>query len=205
MSVSNASPRLVLNIAGWLMGALSLLQLIDGIEAVTLVGQAKKWLHAYSSLVEKISGFLFGWMQWRWFQISEIEAHLLVLVLLLLVAVGRASLKSGRMRSRVEAIRSAPRRPTWLGLLALHLGKYLGILIGMFAAFLAMAILPIGVYVVGLLLVVWMAALVDALIRWEGPMEPVYARAVLSELTIVGVVAGSLVLFSHALDTWPFG
>jgi hypothetical protein len=187
------------------MGALSLLQLIDGIEAVTLVGQAKKWVHAYSSLVEKISGFLFGWMRWRWFHISEVEAHLLVLVLLLLAAVSRASFKTGRMRSRAEAIRSAPRRPTWLGLLALHLGQSIGILIGMFAAFLAMAILPIGVYVVALFLVVWIAALVDALIRWQGPMEPVYARAVLSELTIVGVVAAALVLFSHALETWPLG
>src|SRR5687768_9995308 len=133
MSASNPSPRLVLNIAGWLMGALSLLQLIDGIEAVTLVGQAKKWVHAYSSLVAKISSFLFGWMRWRWFQISELEAHLLVLVLLLLEAIARASLKTGRLRSRVEAIGSAPRRPTWLGLVALYLGQYIGLLIVMLA------------------------------------------------------------------------
>jgi len=77
----------------WFTGALSLLQLIDELTPVKLLGLFEVWVAAYSSLVHRISSFFFGWMRWQWFRIDETEAHVLVLACLLGAAIARGSRK----------------------------------------------------------------------------------------------------------------
>jgi hypothetical protein len=82
-----------LSILGWVLGGLSVLNLIHDLSPVKLYGLVKDWAAGYEALVEKIAGVLFGWIDWRWIKIDTNEVHLIVLSILLGSATLRASMQ----------------------------------------------------------------------------------------------------------------
>ena len=84
------------NILGWLVGGLSLLNLIEDLTPLTLFGKLKKWIHAYVAVVDQISDILFGWVHYRWVSISALETHALVVASVLIAAYFRAEFRNCR-------------------------------------------------------------------------------------------------------------
>ncbi|MFT3733033.1 MAG: hypothetical protein QM780_16700 [Hyphomicrobium sp.] len=80
-----------LSVFGWVLGGLSVLNLIHDLSPIKLYGLVKDWAEGYQSLVEKIGTFLFGWIDWRWVSIDRNEMHIIVLAILLGAATMRAS------------------------------------------------------------------------------------------------------------------
>jgi hypothetical protein len=86
----------ILSLLGWISGGLSLLNLIEDLTPLKLFRKLEKWVHAYSLFIEKISDFLFGWINLQWINISHLEAHLLVITFVVLGAYFRADYKAER-------------------------------------------------------------------------------------------------------------
>jgi len=81
---------MVLKIFGWLFATLSLINLIVDFNIVILYGKIKIWIEAYGMFVDKITSFLFGWLDFYWINISKLEAHILILTLIFSSAIMRA-------------------------------------------------------------------------------------------------------------------
>lgn len=79
---------------GWAPGALSVLSLIRDLTWVEVYGLVRQWLDVYDLLVRKITGFLFGWIDWRWIRLDDPESHVLVIGILLGSIAGRASYRT---------------------------------------------------------------------------------------------------------------
>ncbi|HEY0084309.1 MAG TPA: hypothetical protein VGB65_00215 [Allosphingosinicella sp.] len=84
---------------GWLFGGLSLIKLIEDLDLIKLYGALQDWTSAYGMFVAKVGDFLFGWIDWRWLKIEDIEYHVIVLATLLGGAVGRATYSTLLRRS----------------------------------------------------------------------------------------------------------
>lgn len=76
-----------------LMAALSFLNLLNDLTPIEVIGKLKLWLTAYTELVDRICGFLFGWIQFGWIEITQVEYHVLVISLVLTSAFLRAQTK----------------------------------------------------------------------------------------------------------------
>jgi hypothetical protein len=83
---------------GWLFSALSILELVDQLNAVHIYGLLKNWTAAYSSFVVNVKTFLFGWIHFGWMSIDKPEAHVLVICSVFAAAFFRAEFR----RQRVE-------------------------------------------------------------------------------------------------------
>jgi len=84
---------MILRAFGWLIGALSLLNLIDDLSPVILYGRLDRWVKAYSEFVSDVSDFLFGWIDLWWISISETESHLIIIGMIFLMTCIRVGLK----------------------------------------------------------------------------------------------------------------
>lgn len=87
----NAPSHPLSHVFAWVTGGLSLLNLIRDLTPIELFGRVSDWVDAYSLLIRKIRFYLFAWLDWRWFNISETEGHVLVLTILFVLAWIRAS------------------------------------------------------------------------------------------------------------------
>lgn len=79
---------------GWVPGALSFLNLIRDMTLVEVFGLVRQWLDLYDLLVRRITGFLFGWIDWRWIRLDDAESHVLIIGILLGGVAGRASYRT---------------------------------------------------------------------------------------------------------------
>ncbi|MFN9546788.1 MAG: hypothetical protein ACK6AD_06920 [Cyanobacteriota bacterium] len=86
----------IFSLLGWISGGLSLLNLIEDLTPLKLFGKLEKWVQAYSLFIEKISDFLFGWINLQWINISPLEAHLLVITFVVVGAYFRVEFKAQR-------------------------------------------------------------------------------------------------------------
>ena len=82
---------ILLRIAGWSLGATSLLNLIQDAGLVSIVEKLALWLRAYNDFVVVIGGYLFGWMSFAYMDISPHELHIIVLTSVFASAAGRTT------------------------------------------------------------------------------------------------------------------
>ena len=71
-------PRSKFSIIGWVLGALSLLNLVEDLTPMKIVGKLRIWLEAYSSVIETIRFRVLGWIDFAWLNVDESEAHAIV-------------------------------------------------------------------------------------------------------------------------------
>lgn len=88
MNTSNAMPRVL----GWLIGGLSLVSLVQSSISLLLHPSIQLLIGSYGLAVAELFKFLTGWIGLPWFNISEIERHFIVI----LVICQSALLNSGR-------------------------------------------------------------------------------------------------------------
>ncbi len=81
------------SLIGWLLGGLSLLNLIEDLTPLKLLGKLRKWMEAYSLAIDRIGDFLFGWIKYEWIGINTIETHALVIISVVVAASFRAEYK----------------------------------------------------------------------------------------------------------------
>ena len=75
------------------LGGLSLLNLIEELSPLKVLGKLKIWLDAYTSIVNDVGTFLFGWIDFRWIAIDELEVHVLIIATILVSAYARADMR----------------------------------------------------------------------------------------------------------------
>jgi len=80
-------------VGSWFLGGVSLLHIIDQVSPVQLMGKLATWIDAYAELVESLRHFLLGWINWRWVNISDTEAHLIVFGSILITSAYRFACK----------------------------------------------------------------------------------------------------------------
>jgi len=102
-------PPLVFRILGWLLGALSVLNLIRDLTPLELYGLAREWIGAYGQLVSSVGDFAFGWLRWGWVAIDKYEYHVLVLIGLITGAMIRASYADKLEKEQPQQEREATR------------------------------------------------------------------------------------------------
>ena len=95
-----------LSLLGWVMGGLSLLNLIEELSPLKVLGKLKTWLNAYTSIVNDVGTFLFGRIDFGWIAIDELEVHVLVIATILVGAYARADIREERSKgtSLIDAI-----------------------------------------------------------------------------------------------------
>ena len=95
-----------LSLLGWVLGGLSLLNLIEELSPLKVLGKLKTWLDAYTSIVNDVGTFLFGWIDFGWIAIDQLEVHVLVIATILVSAYVRADIRAERSKGfgRDEAI-----------------------------------------------------------------------------------------------------
>lgn len=76
---------------GWVLGALSVMNLLKDLTPMKIYGLLGDWLQAYASFVAAIAEPLFGWIHWRWISVSANDAHVIVLTVVFCSALTRAS------------------------------------------------------------------------------------------------------------------
>ena len=86
-AVSRLSP---FSLLGWVLGGLSLLNLIEELSPLKILGKLKTWLDAYTSIVDDAGTFLFGWIDFKWIAIDQLEVHVLVIATIVASAYVRA-------------------------------------------------------------------------------------------------------------------
>ena len=79
------------SVISWILGALSLLNLIKDLTPLRLYGLLAEWVKAYSLFAETISLYVFGWLKNLGYELTEREAHVLIVCTILVAAVVRAS------------------------------------------------------------------------------------------------------------------
>ncbi len=95
-------PSILLHAIGWVLGALSLLNLIKDLNLVELYGKIGEWTLAYGLFVSRIGSFLFGWIDWGWIRIDALEYHMLVITVLVGSAAGRAAYSTAIRRGKAD-------------------------------------------------------------------------------------------------------
>ena len=96
MAKNHSKPNPVGSAARGLIGAVGIVGLLDDITPLALYGQLKNWYDAYFGVLEKMRVSCFGWVEHlplgldRWFGITPLEAHLTVVLVLLMVSLQRA-------------------------------------------------------------------------------------------------------------------
>ncbi len=88
------------NLVGWVLGAFSLLYLIDELSPARLYGALERWMDAYAALVARVSDFALGWIDFRWMDISDAESHILILASVLVSAYVRAEWRTERFNGQ---------------------------------------------------------------------------------------------------------
>lgn len=132
-----------IRLMGWLLGGLSLLNLIEELSPVKLYGSLSKWIEAYSHFMNLINSTLFGWIDIAWISISSSESHVLVISSILSITYARANMKfecdnngDGTFLLGVSVFSfcfglsfiPALILPSWLGLIGSVLGLFLFLL-----------------------------------------------------------------------------
>jgi len=90
-------------VLGWVAGALSIVNLTKDLNWFTLQGVLAQWVETYQHLVGDVRSFLFGWIHVSWMHVSLMEAHGLVLVLLLMSSVAKAFIALSRHEARDDS------------------------------------------------------------------------------------------------------
>lgn len=133
---------------GWVLGGLSLINLIEDLTPVKLLGKLEKWIDAYNLLTQKVISVLFGWIDFKWIKIDNIESHILILMFVILSAKIRSEFryeyKKGKSISYIilggvflgfmhflHALLPALLLPGWFG--------FFGAVVGMILTFYAVA------------------------------------------------------------------
>lgn len=83
------SARPKINILGWCLSAIGLVAVID--DARELRSSLKNWLDSWKGAVERVSDFLFGWIDLWWLDVSPREAHALTIVTILAASEARSN------------------------------------------------------------------------------------------------------------------
>jgi hypothetical protein len=69
-----------IRILGWIIGALSVVNLIQDVNWITMKGAIFRWVDGYERLVTGSADFLFGWIDVSWLHVSAAETHAIVLL-----------------------------------------------------------------------------------------------------------------------------
>lgn len=80
----------VSRIFGWVLGALSVLNLVEDLNIARIAGFVEQWLEAYAAMIRAVTAFVFGWISFGWVSLTEPEAHILVVASVLAAAFARA-------------------------------------------------------------------------------------------------------------------
>jgi hypothetical protein len=89
---NNRRPN-ALKLLGWCSAVLSTLNLINQLSPVVISGTLNEWLNAYVLFVDRVSTFLFGWINISWISVSSTENHFLVIASVLVMTFHRAQVK----------------------------------------------------------------------------------------------------------------
>ena len=175
---------LPVRLLGWVPGALSVLSLIRDLTLIELYGLVRQWLDLYDLLVRQLTGFLFGWIDWRWIRLDDAESHVLVIGVLVGAMAGRASyhteLDHGRPASAIKQ--------TILAIIGIG---------GFVALWLFLVPAPFGLWV-GLFFA--LSFLLDGIIGGDRvEQEYVNSRHVRRELIIVGACVAIILLIGRFL------
>lgn len=93
----------VSRVLGWILGALSILNLVEDLNLTRIAGFLQQWLDAYSALTRFISDVLFGWIDFGWVSLSQAEANVMVLASVVSAAFSRAYARP-QIASKADAI-----------------------------------------------------------------------------------------------------
>jgi len=80
------------NFLGWLLASLSMVNIIDDLDLITLQEKLARWIHAYDAFVQQMFVYCFGWIDILWFHISEAETHLLIIFSIVLTNSMRSAM-----------------------------------------------------------------------------------------------------------------
>ena len=100
------SPRkkpFAFTVLGWVLGGLSLLNLIRDLTPMELYGLLLQWSDAYDAFVAKIGNFILGWINWRWITVDDSEYHVILLSVLVASALAKADFARDVSLGRVES------------------------------------------------------------------------------------------------------
>jgi|GEM_PF-5654256 len=78
------NPSSLLRPIGWFLGGMSFFNLIHDISNFKLYGQLKEWVATYNNIVYGFFDFFFGWIDLWWLGISNVESHILIILLLVI-------------------------------------------------------------------------------------------------------------------------
>ena len=80
--------------------------MIEDLSPLKVLGDLKTWLDAYTSIVNEVGTFLFGWIDFKWIAIDQLEVHVLVIATILFSAYARADMREERSKGMglIEAI-----------------------------------------------------------------------------------------------------
>lgn len=66
-----------------IMGAFSILNIINEFNIVKLEGTIAKWIGGYHEVVTGIVKFMTGWLEWKWMKVDSLESHVTTLSVLI--------------------------------------------------------------------------------------------------------------------------
>ncbi len=89
-----------------IVGGLTLLNLINDLELITLYGKLAKWIDAYSLFIHRVTDFLFGWIDFLWFEVDNIEANLLIILSIISLTFWRGADKLDTEYEQIEFYRT---------------------------------------------------------------------------------------------------
>lgn len=92
----------VSRVFGWVLGALSILNLVEDLNLARIVGFLQQWLDAYSALTRFISEVFFGWIAFGWVSLTQAEANVLIIASVIGAAFARAYARP-QITSKIEA------------------------------------------------------------------------------------------------------
>jgi hypothetical protein len=75
---------------GWLIGAASILNLIQDLSLLTIKGALQSWLLAYDKVIGQTVDVVLAWLPWFGKLLTKNEAHIIILSLILASAHARA-------------------------------------------------------------------------------------------------------------------
>ncbi len=79
----------IFTVLGWLMGVVSLINLVSDAGFVQLKSDLLAWQKAYQDFVTRVGNWVFGWVDFRWMEVSPIEIHMVVLTWLVASILSR--------------------------------------------------------------------------------------------------------------------
>ncbi len=172
-------------IPAWVTGGLSLLNLLEDLSPLTLYDKIGEWTNAYSTFVERVAGWLFGWLDFGWVSMDSREAHLFVVTLIVFSAYFRADL------------RDAPKAPSLDA--AERFGESIGVtLVMVFVILLPSIILPLWTGIVGSA-IAFLLMLIAILFGASDDFQPAPPSSFFRELIAVTGVCFVLIAVNYAL------